>query len=349
MKKNPLVSIIIVNWNGKNLLRDCLTSLFEITYQNFEVIFVDNGSTDGSIEEIKKLGLTENQLKKIHVLKNKKNLGFAEGNNVGYKIAKGELILFLNNDTYIDKNFLSKLVERLLADDSIAAVQPKILMYPGTNKIDSVGSYFLSTGFLYHPGHHKKDNHKFEKESEIYTMKGACMLFRKTVLDKVGIFDKSYFAYFEETDLCHRVWLAGYRILYIPYAKIFHKGGETAKKIENSFLIYHSYKNRIYTYLKNFSVINIIKVIPIHIVLCELASLIYLIRGQVPQSIAVQKAILWNFINWKMLINSRRKIQRMRKIQDRNFLPNVTRSVKLNYYYHLFATALAGYKDSNGR
>lgn len=345
-KNKPLVSIIIVNWNGEELLKDCFISLFESTYRNFEVIFVDNGSVDNSIETIQSgLSLTKRQLSKIHIVRNKKNLGFAEGNNVGYKYANGDLIFFLNNDTYIDKHCIAKLVSRLLTDPKLVAVQPKILMYPQKNTIDSVGSYFLSTGFLYHPGHHKRDNAKYEEESEVYTMKGAGMLFKKSILKKVGVFEKNYFSYFEETDLCHRVWLAGFTIRYIPTAKLFHKGGQTAKKIESPFLLYHSYKNRIYTYLKNFEIKNIMKVIPVHLFLCEVVCVAYLTKGQFNQARSVQKAILWNLFNIKMILKSREKTQKLRKISDDLFLPYITRKVRVDYYYHLFTTALAGYKD----
>lgn len=341
----PLVSIIIVNWNGKRLLKDCFTTLFNITYKNFEVIFVDNGSIDGSIAEIKKLGLKKEDIKKIKVVKNKTNLGFAEGNNVGYEVAKGELVLFLNNDTVIEKHFLEPLVKVLLSDPKIAGVQPKILAYPTTAKIDSVGSYLLSTGFLYHPGHNKVDSHKFETQDEIFTMKGACMLFKKDILDKIGVFETSYFAYFEETDMCHRVWLAGYKNVYTPKSIIYHKGGETAKRLDNSFLIYHSYKNRIYTYLKNLEAENVFKIVPLHILLCELASFAYLLKSQTKQAKAIQKAIWWNIKNWRNTIVARKKAQQLRTVSDSIFLPKIMRSVKPSYYYHLFASALAGYKD----
>lgn len=337
-----LVSIIILNWNGIADTKECLASLNNITYKNYEIIIVDNGSKDNSITELKKLQARNN---KIKLLQNRKNLGFAGGNNVGYKAAKGSFILFLNNDTIVSKNFLTVLVNKINTSDKIGAVQPKILNYSEKNIIDSIGSYLINTGFLYHFGHNKKDNGKYNKESKIFTMKGACMLFKREVLEKVGIFDDKYFAYFEETDLCQRTWIAGYSIWYVPDSEICHKGGQTAKHLPSAFVNYHSYKNRIYTYLKNFDPSTIIRVVPLHIAMCEVATLIYLATFQLKLAWAIQKAIFWNMMQIFSLRKERSKIAKIRRFHDNEYLPQLIRSVNKNYYYHLFATSLVGYED----
>lgn len=341
MKKNnkPLVSVIILNFNGQQMTVDCLRSLSKQNYSNLEIIVVDNASTDKSVETIRK------KFPKVKVILNGRNFGFAQGNNVGCKKARGELILFLNNDALVEKNFLRPLVEKITSEDFVGAVQPKILCYSKKDIIDSVGSYFLKSGFLYHYGHNKRDQKKYNKESEIFTMKGACMLFKKEVLNKVGVFDKDYFAYFEETDLCQRTWIAGYKIFYVPKSKIFHIGGQTARKLESSFVQYNSYKNRIYTYLKNFEIAYLIKVLPLHIFFCEIISFIYLITFEFSLFWTVQRALFWNLIKIPKIMEDRKFIKKIRKVHDNAFLPLVTKEVRLSYYYHLFATALAGYKD----
>ncbi len=333
------VSIIILNYNGGKIIRKCLESVYKQRYGNFEVIVVDNGSTDGSLTEISK------KFPKVKIVKSHKNLGFAQGNNFGYKKAKGDLILFLNNDKIVDRNFLSPLVEKITSSSEIGAIQPKILQFPNKYLIDSVGSYFILTGFLYHFGHNKKDQKKYNSESYIFSMKGACMLFKREVLKNTGLFDKDYFAYFEETDLCQRTWISGYKVLYLPSSKIYHMGGETVKNISGSFIQYHSYKNRIYTYLKNLDAKTIIKIVPLHIFLCELISLLYLFTFKFSLFAAVQKAILWNIYNLPRLKNERIKIERIRRVRDEEYLANLTRKVKPSYYYHLFFTSLTGYKD----
>lgn len=342
-KINPLISIIIVNWNGKNNLKDCFGSLFKINYISYEVIVVDNGSKDGSVNYIKGV---QKKHKNVILIENSTNLGFAEGNNVGYtNYSKGELVLLLNNDAIVDENFLGILVEKINSSKKIGAVQPKILMYPKKEIIDSAGSYFNWSGFLYHFGHNKPDQDKYNKEDQIFSMKGACMLFRREVIDLVGLFDPSYFAYFEETDLCQRIWMAGYKILYVPSSQIYHKGGETAKHLNNEFVQFNSYKNRIYTYLKNFQIGTILKILPIHIIYCQLIVLVYLFTFRFNASFAIERAIFWNIFNIPNLFMERRKVSKIRKVKDSDYLLKLTRRVRPSYYYNLFATSLAGYKD----
>jgi GT2 family glycosyltransferase len=341
MKKN-FVSIIIVNWNGLEHLKDCIESLEKITYKNIEIVVSDNGSKDGSVEYIKTL---QKKKKNIFLIESENNLGFAEGNNAGVAKANGDLILFLNNDAIVEKHFLEPLIKKINSDKNIAAVQPKILCYPQKEIIDSVGSYFLNTGFLYHYGHNKKDQEKYNHEDEIFSMKGACMLFRKEVLDIIGVFNRSYFAYFEETDLCHRTWLAGYKILYIPTSEIYHKGGQTAKRLSSAFLEYHSNKNRLYTYLKNFEVSYLVKIIPLHILFLEIAAIVYIVLLKFSLALTIQKAIWWNIYNWRTLISDRKELKKIKKVSNNFFLPKLTKKVRLSYYYHLLTTALADYED----
>lgn len=336
------VSIIILNYNQPQLTIDCLKSLSKLEYKNYEVILVDNGSTDNSVEKIKKHGVA---VKNFKLVEKKENLGFAEGNNVGFEHTTGKYILFLNNDTLVEKNFLRPLVEKLELDSRLGAVQPKILQYPQKEIIDSVGSYLIATGFLCHFGHNKKDQPKYNKESQIFSMKGACMLFKKEVLDKVGVFDKDYFAYFEETDLCLRTLTTGYKIKYIPESNIFHRGGETSKKMDTAFVNFHSYKNRVYTYLANFQILTILKILPLHILMCEIVSIMYLITLNIPMFLAVQKAMIWNLFNLPKLVKKRAAIKKIRAVRDRQYLPEVMKKVRLSYYYHLFTTSLRGYRD----
>lgn len=342
MRANPKVSIVILNYNSWDLTFACLKSLEKQSYENIEIILVDNGS-----EEEFRIHNYEFRIKNFRIVYNGENLGFAQGNNVGYKASSfaSDLILFLNNDTIVDKNFLLPLVRKLTSDPKIAGVQPKILNYPQKKIIDSVGSYFINSGFLYHFGHNKKDQNKYNKQQEIFSMKGACMLFKRKVLEKTGVFDKDYFAYFEETDLCLRIHVAGYKIFYVPKSRIYHLGGGTARKLVSSFIQYHSYKNRIYTYLKNFELNTLLKILPIHVLLCEFVAFSYLARFQIDLFVSIQKAFFWNIVNYKKILSARKKIKRLRKVQDFQFLPKLTRSVRISYYYHLLATSLAGYKD----
>ncbi len=338
---SPLVSIIIVNWNGRRFLGNCLGSLSKIKYKNIEVIFVDNASTDGSVEYARKL------YPRMKIILNSKNLGYAEGHEEAFKKCKGSLILLLSMDTIVNENFLKELVEVLLSETDIGAVQPKLLMYPNKNSIDSIGSFILPNGMLYHYGREK--NHliaKYNTSMEVFSAKGACVLFRKETLQKTRLFDKDYFAYFEETDLCHRIWLAGYRIIYVPSAVVYHTGGGSSKQMESSFILFHSYKNKICTYIKNLSLGELIKIMPQLIILFECAALVYLFKRKLSISRAIQKAFIWNLVHLNQTLKKRRFVQsKIRIVSDNNFLPRVTRRVRMSYYYHLFRGSLAEYRD----
>lgn len=338
----PLVSIIIVNWNARDNLKECLDSLFKIDYETFEVILVDNGSIDDSVELVKKL------YPKAIIVQSKINLGFAGGNNLGFDKSHGKYILFLNNDTIVTKEFLKKLVEFIEKRNDVGIVQPKILFNrPGTlfhHKINSVGSFFLNSGFLYHLDYGKNDP-KIDKPYEILSAYGACFLARKDLLDIIGLFDDDYFAYFEETDLSHRAWLAGYRIMIDPSALIYHEGAKTAQKLPTAFIQYHSFKNRLQTYLKNFEFKNILKIFLPHLVICEISSILYLFFGKPDYTIAIQKAIFWNLFNLGKIIKKRKKVQNVfRKVEDNDFVPKLTKSVGLKYYYYLSNGRLEEYK-----
>ncbi len=343
-KTKESCSVIIVNWNGKTHLADCIPSLLNARWPGvYEIIVVDNGSTDGSLKYIRAL---QKKHAHIFVIQNKTNLGFAETNNQGFARSTGEYVVFLNNDTVVTPEFMMPLVSRLKKYPGVAAVQPRICKYPDTTLVDSVGSYFLTNGFLYHVGHNKPDQDKYHSPAPIFTMKGACMVFKRHVLEHVGVFDPAYFAYFEETDLCQRVWLSGKSIWYEPNSIIYHKGGETSTRFPSHYIQYHSYKNRIYTYLKNFEAHTLVGVVPRHIAVCILIMCVYILTGNIAVAAAVFRAILWNIFSINRLRNDRRSIARLRAVKDSQYLPAVTRSVPMSYYYHLFKTSLAGYEDA---
>src|SRR3989344_2254066 len=272
--KKGLVSIIIVNWNGKDHLEKCIPSVLKNSYQNFEIIVIDNGSTDGSIEYLRL------NFSFIKLIRNKSNLGFAEANNQGIDSARGEYVLFLNNDTKVEKNFLSILVTRLSKDDKMGACQPKILHWEKPGKLDSIGSFLMSSGFLYHFGFEAKDSGKLNKEIKLFSGKGSCLLIKKHVLNEIGNFDTDFFAYFEETDLCWRLWLAGYYLLYIPSSVIHHKTWGTAKKLAIETVNYHSFKNRIASLITNLGSLNLLRILPLHLIICIFIVIYYFFKNK---------------------------------------------------------------------
>jgi len=328
-----LVSIIIVNWNGKKWLEMCLPSLYKQEYKNIELILVDNASIDGSVEWVQK------RYPKTIIVKNEKNEGFANANNRGFKKARGEYVLFLNNDTKVTDTFLTELIKVFEEDPNVGCVQSKILLMDKPDTHDSVGAYLTPTGFLYHFGFGKKNTDEFNKQFDLYTAKGACMCFKKYVLDAVAIdgnvFDPSYFAYFEETDLCHRVWLAGYTVKYAYKSIIYHKMGATSSGMNNAFVQFHSFKNRLATYLKNLNVVHVITIGLAHFIVCEVFAFVSLCNGKLDIWLAIQKAFLWNLTHLRMLLSKRYYVQQsIRKQTDASFWKYVYRTPPMLYYWH---------------
>lgn len=306
----PLVSIIIINWNGGDIFKNCLISLSKLKYPEVELIVVDNGSKDDSEK------LIANYFSNFKLIQNKTNLGFAPANNQGYKEAHGKYILLLNNDTKITASFLDVLVGKMEKDPTLGVVQPKILIMDKPKYLDNVGSFLTKTGFLQHVGYMEKDSERYNKERIIFSAKGACMLIRKSIVDRAGLFDESFISYFEETDFCFKVYLMGYKVLFVAKVHIFHKVGFSSKKQNQITVNYHSIKNRIASLIKNLERKNLLLIGGLHLFLITGLGFYYLVNLQIKKSGMIWKALGWNLINMPVLIKKRHQIQHLRVKSD---------------------------------
>ena len=237
MSENPSVSIIIVNYNGEELLKQCLNSLEKINFNSFEIIIVDNNSTDDSVDFITK------NFPKIILIKLEENRGFAEPNNIASKIAKGKYLLFLNNDTAVTENFLTELIRVIESNKKIAICQSLLLKFD--ESIDSSGDFIDRLGVVYN------SKTVINKEREISSARGACMLIKKNIFDELGGFDKQFFVSFEDVDLGWRTWIKGYKVMLAPKSIVYHLGGQTFKKIKSD-LAFHGFKNQLSMKITNF-------------------------------------------------------------------------------------------------
>lgn len=326
-----LVSIIILNWNGKVLLEKCLQSLCRLSYKPVEIIVVDNNSSDGSLKMVRK------KFPHVRLIGNKTNLGYSGGNNIGMRKSKGAYICILNNDTEVPKNFLEPLVWRMETDAMIGCVQPKILYAEDHSIFNAVGSYFTSTGFLYHYGYRKKDGpKKYNTCMPIFSAKGAAMLLRKKALDRVGLLDEDFIIYFEETDLCHRLWLAGYSVLYEPKSRIYHYVAvDTSKQMGNFKITYLSFRNRINSYIKNLEYINLIKILGILLPMYIFLFFAYLVKLQVNLSLAIVASMVWNIYELPKTFAKRSVIQSRRMVSDAEIFRKVKKDPPFIYYYYM--------------
>lgn len=333
----PKVSIIIVNFNQKQFTLNCLKSLCKISYPNYEVIVVDNNSQDGSVGAIRRM------FPKIRQVLNKNNSGYVGGNNAGIRQAKGKYILILNNDTIVTPGFIEPLVQDLESDSNLGIVQSKIFVLDNPEKLDNVASYLTHTGFLFHVGYLDKDKPEYGEFMDIFAAKGACMMVRKEVL-QLGAFDKEFWCYFEETDLCWRSWVMGYHVAFEPKSTIYHKMGATSTTMKSAFIHYHSFKNRIRTIIKNTSLTTMLWIFPVHIALCVGLAIYFFLSGQTGGSIAIFKAIWWNILNIGDTITKRNLIQRKRKQTDTQIFKLVMKNPPLSFYLHHLSLVKANLK-----
>lgn len=242
------VSVIVLTWNGKKDTLECVKSLGELTIRNFQlsIIVVDNNSSDGTQKAVRKLfqQIQKPPQLECRLIGNNKNFGFAEGNNIGMKYAldkKADLVMLLNNDTFVDKNLVVDLVKEIRKHPKAGVISPKIYFAKGFEyhkkryKRNELGRVIWYAGGdidwnnVYGSNHgvDEVDKGQFEKVVDIDFATGCCMFIRREVLENTGLFDKKYYAYVEDADLSQRVKKAGWRVLYTPHAKLWHKVGQT--------------------------------------------------------------------------------------------------------------------------
>ncbi|GAB4424783.1 MAG: glycosyltransferase family 2 protein [Bacteroidia bacterium] len=215
----PLVSIVSVNFNQPELTGLMLASLRQVSYPHIEVIVVDNGSTQGDIRQLKQ------QFPEITLLISPDNLGFAGGNNLAFPHCRGKYILLLNNDTEVDPGFLEPMVSLMEQEMDVGAVSPKLYFYDRPDTLQYAGTTNMhpitQRGRKY--GYGEQDTGQHDRLHETGYANGACMLIRDSLLHEVGYLYAPFFLYYEEHDLCARIRRAGYRIMFQPQSRIWHK------------------------------------------------------------------------------------------------------------------------------
>ncbi len=300
----PLVSIIILNYNCKTFLFRCLSSVFKSDYPNFEVILVDNNSKDDSISYVRKRFESEKRLKIVEL---SENHGFSIGNNMGSKYAKGKYLVFLNPDTETNPNWLHELVSAMNLDPNIGVAQPKILLMD-SNRFDTAGCFINRFGLSWSSGAGEEDNGQYDKVKKISYAKGAAFIISADLWEKLGGFDGLFFTYFEETDLCWRVWKVGYKVLYIPTAIVHHVGQGSLKKISYR-LKFHEAKGRIALLIKHYTVLDIFRYVPFLLGL-SLFNVAYHIAKRNPfGAIAIIRGSFWCLFNLRAIWISRLKLE----------------------------------------
>jgi GT2 family glycosyltransferase len=241
---SPFISVVIANLNGEEYLPGCLQSLADQTFREFEVIVVDNGSTDGS------LPLLRRDFPWVKVISLKGNEGFARGNNIGVEASSAEYIATLNNDTIAHKGWLGALYEAARQDSRIGMVASKIFLGRDGNEMDSAGMLIYPDGMTRQRGHGETDTGQFDRMREVLFPSACAALYRREMLRETGLFDEDFFSYCEDADLGLRGRLAGWKAVFAPDAVVHHLYSRTGGKY-TPFKAYHVERNHIWVLLKD--------------------------------------------------------------------------------------------------
>jgi GT2 family glycosyltransferase len=244
MSSAALVSIIVVNWNGDRLLDECLQSVFAQTWSAIEVILVDNASTDGSgARAAARWG------DRLRLVQNRRNEGFARGNNLAFAAATGEWLFLLNNDAVLATDAIANLMRFAAARPEVGHLACRVVRYEAPNVFDSAGLLIYPDGVCRPRGWQEKDLGQYDRAEEVLAAHGCACAYRRSMLDDVGTFDEAYFCYLEDLDLGMRAQLAGWKCWYVPDVVVRHHKSATAGNY-SKFKAYHVERNRIWNAIK---------------------------------------------------------------------------------------------------
>jgi len=364
---NPRVTIITLNWNGWQDTIECLESLYHVDYDNYDIILVDNASTDKSLAEIdaycrKELKLASRTTQylirqkltrvtlydkvsvelgtgrrgegtQLHarcaltVIQNDQNYGFAEGNNIAVAYALNALhpdyVLLLNNDTVVDRRFLSPLVNAAKRDQRIGLMQPKIIRYADST-IESTGIRCNTLLYSTPRGLFEIDQGQYDnnKEHGFFYASGACVFIGIDFLEALSgeCFDPQLFAYYDDVDLSWVARLIGYKVVYCPASVCYHKGGATFG-VETPVVLYLAQRNRLRLMIKNYSLRTIVFLLPLAIVLrFLLLALDWVLNYDSSSMFSFLRGLCWNVLNLRSALILRRRIQSKRKLRDHEIM-----------------------------
>jgi GT2 family glycosyltransferase len=324
----PQISVIVLSWNGKHFLETCLTALRRQTFEDFEVILVDNGSTDGTAEYI-----GEN-FPEVRIVVLKENRGFTGGNMVGYGRANGELILLLNNDTEVDDCWIRELHKASQEYPAAGIFASKMMLFSMRDRIDNCGFDLMAAGMTVDLGRGEQDSDEWSAPRSVFGACGGAVAYRRSMLEKIGFFDPDYFMTFEDLDLSFRAQLAGYDCIFVPNAVVYHHYRGTMTKYP-ARQVYFSQRNIEFAYLKNMPLALILRYLPRRI-LYELGAAIYFTRTGAGK--AFFKAKLDTIRTLPRLLEKRKQIQKRRTISNAQ-LRSMLRANRLGQKWNKFWSA----------
>jgi len=321
----PKLSIIIPHLKGLDILRDCLRSIYDSTFRDFEVILVDNGSADGSRE------MVTIEFPEVRQIKLKDNRGYAGGCNVGLRSSAADLVLLLNDDTILAPEAIAALVQTMENDPELGGAQPKLLNVQEKTRFDyagACGGLMDIFGYPFAFGRTfmslEEDRGQYDSPSQIFWACGTCAIFRRKALEEVGLLDEDFFAHMEEIDLAWRLHLAGYKLARVPQAKVYHYSGHTLPNTERRKM-YLNHRNSIICLIKNYSISHLVWILPFRIIFEWGIIVISFLRRDFrrgPAALYVQ--CILPVLLYKSL-RKRRYVQKVRRVSDKQVMKKMYR------------------------
>lgn len=241
--EKALISAIVLNWNGKGIVKKCLDSLLRQTYAPLEVMVVDNGSVDGSVDYLKE------NFPQVNLVVNERNLGFCGGNNSGIRKAAGSYLVLVNYDAELEPDCIEEMMKAMEQHPEAGVIASKIVLADDANKIDAAGIAICPDGLSIGRGRTEAAS-LYDEEAEVFFASDCCCLYRKAMLDDIGLYDDDFFAYAEETDMGWRAQLKGWKCWYNPKA-IVHHAHSASLGSYSPFKVYLVERNRIWVAVKN--------------------------------------------------------------------------------------------------
>lgn len=307
----PKVSILVLNYNGVGFLDDCLNSLKRLDYPDYEVILIDNASSDDSVE------YAASNFPWVNVVKHEKNYGLCDGYNRSLGYAGGEYLAFLNNDTRVDRNWLTELV-KAAQEQQADICGSTMLSFDNPERIASLGGRITPIGTGYDIGLNTRDDRRANEAPAVVGAVGSgAMLIEKSVFQALGGFDPDYFACVEDLDLCWRAWLRGYKVIRVPTAIVYHKVGGSWGSRGASQRILFGQKNRLANIIKNFEFSNVVKGLIISTVYDLARLVIFLSRGKFKNMLSLTKGTVYFIKELPRTMEKRKSIQDSRMLSDK--------------------------------
>lgn len=323
-----LVSIVIANRNGTKFISTCLDSVFN-EKGNYEVILVDDASSD---ESKNILNIYKNPNLKVFYFDQNKGAAFAR--NFGVNKSRGKYLLFLDIDTEIKEGWYKQLLIFFDKYPDAGAAQVKLLKID-SNKYDSAGEFMGPFGFLIERARMAKDSGQFDQITPIFSGKTAGMIVRRDVFMQIKGFDEDYIIFLEDTDLCWRIWLSGFKVYFFPNIIVKHAFWTKQKPFQyyiDNRVYYFGCRNTLMTLFKNYSLVKLINILPINLSCWMIICLSFLLTGKYQHFKDISSAIIWFLQHPKLLLSKKHKTQKLRQVSDQEIFSIVSDHKQIYYY-----------------